>query len=109
MSENKTTTAVTDKTAPPKSSPLLEVRNLTKHFPIYGGFPFKRQVGAVQAVDGVTLDVYPGESLGLVGESGCGKSTTGRLLTRLMEPTSGTITYNGQDISHANRRKLAPI
>ncbi|MEV0747867.1 ATP-binding cassette domain-containing protein [Streptomyces sp. NBC_01220] len=85
------------------------MKGLTKHFPIYGGFPFKRQVGAVQAVDGVTLDVYPGESLGLVGESGCGKSTTGRLLTRLMEPTRGTITYNGQDISHANRRQLAPI
>ncbi|MDP5314496.1 dipeptide ABC transporter ATP-binding protein [Streptomyces poriferorum] len=113
MSENKSNTAGPDtaqaQREPDVSEPLLSVKGLTKHFPIYGGFPFKRQVGAVQAVDGVTLDVYPGESLGLVGESGCGKSTTGRLLTRLMEPTSGTITYNGQDISHANRRKLAPI
>ncbi|WP_393060273.1 ABC transporter ATP-binding protein [Streptomyces sp. LN549] len=113
MSENKSNTAGPDtaqaQREPDVSEPLLSVEGLTKHFPIYGGFPFKRQVGAVQAVDGVTLDVYPGESLGLVGESGCGKSTTGRLLTRLMEPTSGTITYNGQDISHANRRKLAPI
>ncbi|TXS39502.1 ABC transporter ATP-binding protein [Streptomyces sp. OR43] len=113
MSENKSNTAGPDtaqaEREPDVSEPLLSVKGLTKHFPIYGGFPFKRQVGAVQAVDGVTLDVYPGESLGLVGESGCGKSTTGRLLTRLMEPTSGTITYNGQDISHANRRKLAPI
>ncbi|MBW5251463.1 dipeptide ABC transporter ATP-binding protein [Streptomyces sp. P01-B04] len=113
MSENKSNTAGPDtaqaQREPDVSEPLLSVKGLTKHFPIYGGFPFKRQVGAVQAVDDVTLDVYPGESLGLVGESGCGKSTTGRLLTRLMEPTSGTITYNGQDISHANRRKLAPI
>lgn len=113
MSENKSNTAGPDtaqaQRKPDVSEPLLSVKGLTKHFPIYGGFPFKRQVGAVQAVDGVTLDVYPGESLGLVGESGCGKSTTGRLLTRLMEPTRGTITYNGQDISHANRRKLAPI
>ncbi|MGW0935191.1 ABC transporter ATP-binding protein [Streptomyces sp. NPDC002666] len=113
MSENKSNTAGPDtaqaQREPDVSEPLLSVKGLTKHFPIYGGFPFKRQVGAVQAVDGVTLDVYPGESLGLVGESGCGKSTTGRLLTRLMEPTSGTITYKGQDISHANRRKLAPI
>lgn len=113
MSENKSNTAGPDtaqaQREPDVSEPLLSVEGLTKHFPIYGGFPFKRQVGAVQAVDGVTLDVYPGESLGLVGESGCGKSTTGRLLTRLMEPTSGTITYKGQDISHANRRKLAPI
>ncbi|MER5274633.1 dipeptide ABC transporter ATP-binding protein [Streptomyces sp. NPDC002809] len=113
MSENKSNTAGPDtaqaQREPDVTEPLLSVKGLTKHFPIYGGFPFKRQVGAVQAVEGVTLDVYPGESLGLVGESGCGKSTTGRLLTRLMEPTSGTITYNGQDISHANRRKLAPI
>lgn len=113
MSENKSNTAGPDtvqaQREPDVSEPLLSVKGLTKHFPIYGGFPFKRQVGAVQAVDGVTLDVYPGESLGLVGESGCGKSTTGRLLTRLMEPTSGTITYDGQDISHASRRKMAPI
>ncbi|MGQ4512147.1 dipeptide ABC transporter ATP-binding protein [Streptomyces sp. DW26H14] len=109
MSENKTTTAVTDKAAPAKGRPLLEVKGLTKHFPIYGGFPFKRQVGAVQAVDGVSLDVFPGESLGLVGESGCGKSTTGRMLTRLLEPTGGTISYEGRDITHAGRKELAPI
>ncbi|GAA1155100.1 dipeptide ABC transporter ATP-binding protein [Streptomyces hebeiensis] len=113
MSEKNTNTTVEDAVPPPRaaasSEPLLEVKGLTKHFPIYGGFPIKRKVGAVQAVDGVTLSVYPGESLGLVGESGCGKSTTGRLLTRLLEPTDGSITYKGQDITHAGRKQLAPI
>ncbi|GAA1917124.1 dipeptide ABC transporter ATP-binding protein [Streptantibioticus ferralitis] len=88
---------------------LLEVSGVTKHFPVLDGFLFKRQVGAVQAVDGVDFHVRAGEALGLVGESGCGKSTTGRLVTRLLEPTSGRITYRGQDITHANRKQLAPI
>ncbi|WP_189893918.1 ATP-binding cassette domain-containing protein, partial [Streptomyces canarius] len=89
--------------------PLLKVSGLVKHFPVKGGFPIRRTVGAVQAVDGLDFQVAEGESLGLVGESGCGKSTTGRLITRLLEPTSGTITYRGRDISHANRKQLAPI
>ncbi|MGW6746222.1 ABC transporter ATP-binding protein [Streptomyces sp. NPDC055025] len=114
MSEKNTTTPVTDAGTPRRdpasaTEPLLEVKGLTKHFPIYGGFPIKRRVGAVQAVDGVDLSVYPGESLGLVGESGCGKSTTGRLFTRLLEPTAGTITYRGRDITRASRRQMAPI
>ncbi|MFF7235695.1 dipeptide ABC transporter ATP-binding protein [Streptomyces collinus] len=91
------------------NNPLLDVSGLTKHFPIKGGFPIRRTVGAVQAVDGLDFQVAEGESLGLVGESGCGKSTTGRLITRLLEPTGGTITYRGQDITHAGRRQLAPI
>ncbi|MFG2180653.1 ABC transporter ATP-binding protein [Streptomyces abikoensis] len=89
--------------------PLLVAEGLTKHFPIMGGFPVKRKVGAVQAVDGIDLAVRAGESFGLVGESGCGKSTTGRLLTRLLEPTAGRIHYRGEDITHADRRRLAPI
>jgi ABC-type oligopeptide transport system ATPase subunit len=77
---------------------LMEVRDLYKHFPIHAGF-FRRQVGAVKAVDGVSFDVMRGETLGLVGESGCGKSTTARLLLRLVDPTGGSITFNGREIS----------
>ncbi|WAZ23923.1 dipeptide ABC transporter ATP-binding protein [Streptomyces cinnabarinus] len=89
--------------------PLLKVEGLTKHFPVKGGFPIRRTVGHVQAVDGIDLTVNVGESFGLVGESGCGKSTTGRLITRLLEPTSGSISYRGKDITHASRKQLAPI
>ena len=91
------------------TNPLLDVTGLTKHFPVMGGFPFKRKIGAVQAVDGLDFSVAEGESLGLVGESGCGKSTTGRLITRLLEPTAGRISYRGQDITHAGRKQLAPV
>ncbi|MGW7406378.1 ABC transporter ATP-binding protein [Streptomyces sp. NPDC054833] len=92
-----------------ESEALLEVSGLTKHFPVKGGFPIRRTVGHVQAVDGIDLTVRVGESFGLVGESGCGKSTTGRLITRLLEPTSGKITYRGKDISRASRKQLASI
>ena len=79
-------------------APLVEVRDLVKHFPIRGGL-LQRTVGVVQAVDGVSFEVARGETLGLVGESGCGKTTVGRLLLKLIEPTSGTIRFDGQDIT----------
>jgi oligopeptide/dipeptide ABC transporter ATP-binding protein len=77
---------------------LVEVRDLVKHFPIRGGV-LQRTVAVVQAVDGVSFDVQRGETLGLVGESGCGKTTVGRLLLRLIEPTAGTIRFDGQDVT----------
>src|SRR4051794_41934604 len=91
------------------STALIEVRDLVKHFPIRKGIILQRQVGAVQAVDGVSFDINEGETLGLVGESGCGKATTARLVTRLPEPTSGAIVYNGVDIANANRRAVLPL
>ncbi len=78
---------------------LIRVEHLTKHFPIYKGLIFQKQIGAVQAVDDVSFFIRKGETLGLVGESGCGKSTTGRTLLRLHEPTSGKIFYKEQDIT----------
>jgi oligopeptide/dipeptide ABC transporter ATP-binding protein len=90
-------------------TPLIEVRDLVKHFPIRKGVVFQRQVGAVQAVDGISFDIDEGETLGIVGESGCGKSTTARLITRLLEPTSGSITYDGRDITHLSRQELKPL
>jgi oligopeptide/dipeptide ABC transporter ATP-binding protein len=77
---------------------LVEVRDLVKHFPIKRGVILQRQVGAVKAVDGITFDVKQGETLGIVGETGCGKSTTARLICRLMDPTSGTVTFDGREV-----------
>ena len=78
--------------------PLLRVDNLVKHFPLKQGVVFKRQIGAIKAVDGVSFDLHRGETLGLVGESGCGKSTVAKTLLRLEEPTSGHAYYKGDDI-----------
>ncbi|MEW6504915.1 MAG: dipeptide ABC transporter ATP-binding protein [Chloroflexota bacterium] len=77
---------------------LLQVRDLVKHFPIMRGTLIQRQVGAVRAVDGISFDVFRGETLGLVGESGCGKSTTGRAILQLYRPTSGSVVFEGVDL-----------
>ncbi|MCX4819529.1 dipeptide ABC transporter ATP-binding protein [Streptomyces sp. NBC_01142] len=109
MSETKKTAADTipeQATASPE--PLLRVQGLVKHFPIKKGI-LQRQVGAVKAVDGIDFDVRPGETLGVVGESGCGKSTMGRLITRLIEPTGGKVEFEGKDITHLGTRGLRPM
>ncbi|MBL8147658.1 MAG: ATP-binding cassette domain-containing protein [Anaerolineae bacterium] len=82
-----------------KRVPLVKVRNLKKHFPINSGLIIQRQVGAVKAVDDISFDVYTGETLGLVGESGCGKSTTGRTVLQLYKPTSGSIEFEGHELT----------
>ena len=84
---------------------LLSVRNLKKHFPIRGGL-FSRPIGAVRAVDGVSFDIKKGETLGLVGESGCGKSTTGMLVLRLLEMTGGEVMFEGQDVAKMGKGEL---
>jgi oligopeptide/dipeptide ABC transporter ATP-binding protein len=92
-----------------RREPLVEVRDLVKHFPLTSGIIFQRKVGAVQAVDGVSFDVLRGETLGLVGESGCGKSTTARLILRLMDPTSGSIRFDGEEISNVRGARLKEL
>jgi peptide/nickel transport system ATP-binding protein len=100
MSTTKSIPAQQTGEQPTSGENLLEVQDLQVHFPIRQGIVFQRQIGAVRAVDGVSFGVKPGESLGLVGESGCGKSTTGRAVTRLLEPTGGTVRFDGEDITH---------
>ncbi len=88
--------------------PLLTVENLKMHFPVKGGV-FLRPIGACKAVDGVSLTVHEGETVGLVGESGCGKSTFAKTTARLLDPTAGRIEFKGRDITHLSRRELNPI
>jgi oligopeptide transport system ATP-binding protein len=85
---------------------ILEVKHLVKHFPITKGFIFQKQVGAVKAVDDVSFSIRQGETLGLVGESGCGKTTTGRVILRLMEPTSGEVQFENQNIFKLGKEEL---
>ncbi|MGB3444196.1 MAG: ABC transporter ATP-binding protein [Actinophytocola sp.] len=93
-------------TAASTRRPMLEVSNLVKHFPIRSGVFFKRTIGQVKAVDGIDLNVYRGQTVALVGESGCGKSTTARAILRLLEPTSGRIVLDGVDVSGLNKNDL---
>jgi len=108
----------TDVTPAPKSSggegagasgPILEVKNLKKYFPVRSSGLVRRTIGHVQAVDGVSFQVPRGGSLGLVGESGCGKSTTGRLITRLYDPTAGSMKFNGREIGQLSNRQMLPL
>ncbi|MBB0243040.1 dipeptide ABC transporter ATP-binding protein [Streptomyces alkaliphilus] len=89
--------------------PILEVRDLVKHFPLTRGVVFRRQVGAVKAVDGISFELFRGETLGIVGESGCGKSTVAKLLMNLEQPTSGEVLYKGEDITRLSGRALKAV
>jgi peptide/nickel transport system ATP-binding protein/oligopeptide transport system ATP-binding protein len=91
------------------AEPLVQVRDLVKHFPITRGIVFQRKVGAVRAVDGVSFDVQRGETLGIVGETGCGKSTTARLIMRLLDATSGEVRFDGQDITRLKGARLKAV
>jgi peptide/nickel transport system ATP-binding protein len=93
----------------PAGDVLLQVTDLVRHFPVTRGIVFRQKLGAVRAVDGIDLSVAKGQTLGLVGESGCGKTTTGRLLTRLDEPTSGQIVIDGHDVTHLRPGKMRPM
>jgi len=91
------------------AEPLVHVRGLVKHFPITRGIIFRRKIGAVRAVDGISFEVRHGETLGIVGETGCGKSTTAKLVMRLLEPTAGEIEFAGADITRIKGAKLKAV
>ena len=92
--------------APAQEDVLLDVRDLKMHFPVTSGILFQRAVAQIKAVDGVTFTVRRGETLGLVGESGCGKTTTGRCILRLYKPTAGEILFDGTDVAQARTGQM---
>ena len=106
MSDPATGATAASRTAATPGEALLEVRGLKKHFPLTQGIVFKRTIGHVRAVDGVDLTMHRGETVGLVGESGCGKSTVSKLLVALEKPTDGQILYKGRDVARMNGRAL---
>ncbi|MGH3361500.1 MAG: ABC transporter ATP-binding protein [Nocardioides sp.] len=105
IAEQGHTAAILDETAPP----VIEVENLKMYFPVKSSGLIRRTIGHVQAVDGISFQVPTGGSLGLVGESGCGKSTTGRLITRLYTPTAGSMQFGGHDLATLSARKMKPL
>ncbi len=109
MTETVSDSAAKTQGAAGKPEHILEVTNLRKYFPVKSSGLIRRTVGHVQAVDGVSFAVPRGQTLGLVGESGCGKSTTGRLVTRLYDPTSGSMRFEGREIGGLNRRQMMPF
>src|SRR5438093_437684 len=92
-----------------RGEPLLKLEGIKKYFPITRGIIFQKRIGDVHAVDGVDLEVYPAETVGLVGETGCGKSTLARVVTRLHEASEGRITFDGQDITHLKGEALREV
>jgi oligopeptide transport system ATP-binding protein len=86
--------------------PLIEVRNLSKHFPVYRGLVFKRKIGTLKAIDNISFKIFPGQTLGLVGESGCGKTTVCRTLLQLEPPTAGELRFQGKEITHLGKHEL---
>jgi oligopeptide transport system ATP-binding protein len=91
------------------SQPLLQIKDLSKYFPVTRGAIRTRKVGDIRAVDRISFDIHAGETLGLVGESGCGKTTTGRVILKLIEPSGGQIVYNDQEITPLDKKAMAPL
>lgn len=94
---------------PTATEPLLRITDLSKYFPVTRGAMVARKIGDIKAVDRISFDIYPGETLGLVGESGCGKTTTGRVILKLVEPSAGKIVYDEQDITPFDKKSMAPL
>ena len=93
----------------PRTEPLVKLVGVKKHYPITRGIIFQKKIGQVHAVDGIDLEVYPGETIGVVGETGCGKSTTARLITKLLDVTEGQIFFEGEDITRYSRKRMQPF
>ena len=115
VQESTPGTSATAEPVPPRGNgtsggdALLTVTGLTKHFPVMRGIILRRAVGQVRAVDDVSFSVAPGETLGIVGESGCGKTTTARMIVRLVEPTAGQIVFDGHDVTHLRQGAMRPL